>query len=76
MDNEAIFGAEFDLSSEDESTDKDQRTFQSEEDFQRQKQSWTPKIENRQVPSLPPGLSSSLGQLILLGITTVRGYRT
>jgi len=53
MDGETIFGANFDFSSEDEAeTSKDSRTFQSQEDFLRQKASWTPKRENRHV-SLP-----------------------
>jgi len=52
MDGDTIFGADFDFSSEEESSslpDREARTFQSEDDFLRQKSSWTPKIENREV---------------------------
>jgi hypothetical protein len=51
MDGDTIFSANFDFSSDDEAVekDKDSRTFQSQEDFLRQKASWSPKIENRKV---------------------------
>jgi hypothetical protein len=56
MDNdtvEDVFGADFGIDSDDDAELKEEergkRTFQSEEDFLQQKQSWTPKVETRQV---------------------------
>jgi hypothetical protein len=59
-DGEGIFGGDFGLDSDEETKveDREKRTFQSEEDFQAQKRSWTPKIETKEVP-LPPPLHSA-----------------
>ena len=53
-DLNGIFGADFGFDSDDgeekeKEEIKEKRTFQSEEDFLRQKREWTPKVENREV---------------------------
>ena len=52
-EDDRVFGAEFEFDSDEEKVkeeEREKRTFQSEEDFLRQKQSWTPKVETREVP--------------------------
>jgi hypothetical protein len=50
MADTTIFGAEFEFDNEESETpDRENRTFQSEEDFQLQKKEWRPRIENREV---------------------------
>jgi hypothetical protein len=45
----ALFGAEFAFDSEEEENTKEKRTAQSEDDFLRQKNEWTPKVERKEV---------------------------
>ena len=48
MDDNPLFGDGLDFSSDEELSTVD-RSFQPQEDFLRQKASWIPKTENRQV---------------------------
>jgi hypothetical protein len=52
-DRDGIFGGDlgFDSDAEKEKEqEREKRTRQTEQDFQRQKNEWTPKVETREVP--------------------------
>jgi len=60
-DPNSVFGANITLDDDTEdqkysSQSREQRTHQSEQDFQQQKANWTPKVDTKDVLPLPPPL--------------------